>query len=189
MLGYSAPDLDLAIARCLNQLKPRNILEYGCGQGKLGKICKLLELAPENLRAVQKLFNANDRTLLHDIGYTDIVDEDIYEYVRKGLKTKYDMIIALDVIEHFMYSDAISIIDSSLYNCEWLLLVWPSRLPQDGDDLDIHRTSFELRELASRFDIVYYSQTGLNEISVAQRYHLALVRGYMNFKTIRPALA
>jgi len=189
MLGVSAGDLDQNIAKVLLSIRPSSILEYGSGTGKLGKICQLISFELNNLIAVQKLFNENDALLLNEAGYSEIIDSDIYEFLKNGIRQQYDLIAALDVIEHFMFSDAISIIDYSLYYAKYVLLVWPSRYPQEGNNsFDIHRTSFELKELTDRFDIIYYSQTGFSEMSLSYRYHIALIRGHMNYTSMRPAI-
>jgi hypothetical protein len=195
MLGGSVAALNVPIAKCIQWIRPNNVLEYGCGWGKFGRICQQIEVAPERLVAVQKLFNPGDKEGIMSHGYTEIIDEDIKSYVNNGIDTRYDMIVALDVIEHFFFGDAISIVDYSLYNCSYFLLVWPSRLPQNiGDDFtfnkfDLHRTSFELSEISTRFDVVYYSQASLSEHAGQGRYHLALLRGHMNFKPLLPPIA
>lgn len=189
MLGASANHLDLNVAKCLRHVEPTSILEYGCGGGKLGRLCQQLGLKLESLHAVQKLFQPEDMALLQGAGYNNIYDEDIYEFVRRGIPNQYSLIVALDVIEHFMHAEAMSIIDYSLYRCSYMLLVWPSHYPQQTDNVyETHRTSFELRDIANRFDVVYYSQTGFIEVSAAYRYHIALLRGHMNF-SVKPAIA
>lgn len=188
MLGVSMDLLDKNIAKCLAYIRPKSVLDYGAGHGKLGRMVRQMGIESTEVVALQTLFEPGDRQLLLDAGYTEVIDTDILEYVKRGIPKKYDMISALDVIEHFMWSDAMSIIDYSLYCCDWMLLLWPSRCPQPGTNpLDIHRTSFELHDLTNRFDIIYYSQTGMAEASIAYRYHIALLRGHMNIVAARPA--
>lgn len=187
MLGSSASHLNVNIAKCLAHVDPKTILEYGCGQGKLGSICQTIGLKLDRLDAVQKLFHEDDMALLSSRGYSHVFDEEIYAYVKQGIGQHYNVIAALDVIEHFMYGEAISIIDSSLYRCDYFLMVWPSKYPQQTENpFETHRTSFELREIANRFDVVYYALTGLAELSVSYKMHIALLRGHMNFFTKPP---
>lgn len=163
MLGFSATYHDPAIEKILLRLQPKSILEYGSGQGKLGAICKKLGLNYEALDGVQVTFSPEDQDQLLGRGYTNVINQDVLEFVRDGMCKKYDLIAALDVLEHFMFSDAISIVDCSLHYCDFFLMVWPSKNPQNlNNKYDIHRSSIELNDLSNRFDVVYYSQTKFN---------------------------
>ncbi len=188
-LGISDGRLNVAIAKCLLGLKPERILEYGCGSGKLAHICQAITMRPLVLKAVQKLFTDEDIYKLRSIGYTDIADDDVLEYVKNKINEKYNLIVAMDVLEHFMYGDAISIIDCSLYYCDWFLVVWPSHYPQySTNQFDRHRSSFELKDLSNRFDVIHYTQTGLSTISSIYRFHLAVIRGHQNLSVLTPPL-
>ncbi|MEI7606780.1 MAG: hypothetical protein WCJ64_05300 [Rhodospirillaceae bacterium] len=194
MLGSSLGILNLPISKCLITLRPKSILEYGCGEGKLGVLCSQLGLPVGKLAAVQKLFQDNDRDNIISRGYTEVIDEDIKEYVARGIPERYELIVAMDVIEHFFYGEAMSIIDYSLYNCDNFLLVWPSRLAQNFGDthtlnrFDIHKTSFGLNEIVSRFEVIYYVKVSLPEYCGSGHYHLALLRGHMNNRIIPPPI-
>jgi hypothetical protein len=186
-LGESAGDLNIPLAKCLLRLKPSSVLEYGAGRGKLGTICNQLSITPKRLVTIQKLFANGDEALLRSAGYTEIIDNDIMDIIKCGIKESFDLIVALDVIEHFLYSDAMSIIDYSLYRCNHFLMVWPTKYPQNSDNtFEIHRTSFELREIANKFDLVYYNQTGFTETTSFYMYHICLLRGHMNHSPLRP---
>lgn len=189
MLGSSAHYFDRGLQGLLAQLSPGRILELGCGQGKFGQLLSGSGApAPQRLAAVQRLFSAEDGLRLRERGYHQIFDRDILEYYREGFDERYDLIVALDVIEHFLLSDAMSIIAFSLYRADWLLLVWPSAHPQDADThgFDRHRCSFGLRELSAQFDVVHYQQTGFAQMHYQHAYHLALLRGYMNPRVLPP---
>jgi hypothetical protein len=141
---------------------------------------------PRTIKAVQKVFSEKDIGLLKSRGYAEVIDADIYEYFKDGFDEAYDMVVALDVIEHFLYSDVISIINFALYRSDYMLMVWPSAHPQNGTyhSFDRHRSSFELRDLTDKFDVVYYSQSGFAEMNCVHRYHIALLRGHMNVKVL-----
>jgi hypothetical protein len=137
---------------------------------------------------VQKIFSPEDEPTLKAKGYEQIIDADIMEYFRTGFDETYDMVVALDVIEHFLISDIYSIINFALYRSDYMLLVWPSAHPQDGVNhaFDRHRSSFELSDLTDKFDVVFYSQTGFAGMNCVHRYHIALLRGHMNVKVLPP---
>ena len=185
MLGTSSSKFDNEIEKIVNLVNPKTILELGCGKGKFRKI---IQDPLISIKAVQKTFTLTDINYLKNIGYNDIFDNDILDYFKVGFDEYYDMIVALDVIEHFLHSDAISIIRFALYRSDYLLLVWPSKHPQNAEShqFDRHRTSFELKEVTESFDVVYYFQTGFANVNYQHRYHIALIRGYMNSKNLNP---
>jgi hypothetical protein len=181
MLGNSSAIFNPVICNLLARINPESILELGCGEGKLGDLAKQSNLMPK-LTAVQKLFSKSDLLHLNSKGYTNIIGSNILEYFKEGFDDVYDLIVAMDVIEHFLYSDAISIIDFALYKSKWLLLVWPSKPPQSGisNKFDRHRTSFELGTLTNLFDVAYYEQRGFAQVNYLHRYHLCVLLGHMN---------
>ena len=191
MLGSSSSIFDLCINQVVNLIKPQNILELGCGQGKFGGLLKQSGHQSAQLKAVQKVFSSDEPEYLRGLGYQEIIDRDILEYYREGFDENYNLIVALDVIEHFLLSDVISIINFSLYRADYMLLVWPSAHPQSAvtNPFDRHRASFELKDLTDRFDVVFYSQTGFAQMHYQHRYHIALLRGCMNSNVLPPFIA
>lgn len=188
MLGNSSPVFDACITQAVQLIKPQTILELGCGQGKFGGLLMQGNHRPAQLKAVQKLFSAGEPDYLSSKGYQEIIDRDILDYYREGFDEHYNLIVALDVIEHFLLSDVMSIIGFSLYRADYLLLVWPSAHPQTAETspFDRHRASFELKDLTDKFDVVFYSQTGFAQMHYQHRYHIALLRGYMNASVVPP---
>lgn len=185
MLGSSSSLLDRHIFSLISLLKPESILELGCGQGKFAQIVQEVSQYNPHITAVQKLFNDNEAFDLQEKGYSYIIDSDILEYYKEGFDENFNLIIALDVIEHFLLSDAMSIINFSLYRSDYMLLVWPSKHPQFASPslFDRHRCSFSLQHLANYCDIVFYLQTGFSQFHFVHQYHLALIRGFMNTST------
>jgi hypothetical protein len=188
MLGSSSAVFDLCIAQVVNLINPQTILELGCGQGKFGGLLGQIGHRSVQLKAVQKIFSDGEPEYLSSKGYQEIIDRDILDYFREGFDEHYNLIVALDVIEHFLLSDVISIINFSLYRADYMLLVWPSAHPQSAvtNPFDRHRSSFELKDLTDKFDVVFYSQTGFAQMHYQHRYHIALLRGYMNANVISP---
>jgi len=189
LLGSSSSIFDACIQQVIYKLQPLEVLELGCGQGKFGGILRA-QLPGSQIKAVQKIFSVKDVEHLKDCGYSEILDREIMEYYREGFDEHYNLIVALDVIEHFLYSDIISIINFSLYRADYMLLVWPSEHPQSATSnaFDRHRSSFDLKDLADKFDVVFYTQTGFAQMHFVHRYHIVLLRGFMNANVFPPML-
>ena len=189
MLGSSSNLLDGCIRQIIHLLAPTTLLELGCGSGKFGHMLQSHGYSAD-LTAVLKMFSAEDETSLKGRGYSRILDRDIMEYYREGFDEHYDVILALDVIEHFLYSDAISIINFSLYRCDYMMLVWPSQHPQTAtsNSFDRHRSSFGIRELSQNFDVVFYAQTGFAQVHSVHQYNVVLLRGFMNLRVFPPLI-
>ncbi|TAJ82268.1 MAG: hypothetical protein EPO42_01350 [Gallionellaceae bacterium] len=190
MLGSSSGAFNACVQQTVRLVQPNSIMELGCGQGKFGELLRQTGSAA-NLTGVQKIFSGNDIALLEGKGYRQIIDRDILDFYREGFDENYDLIVALDVIEHFLLSDVMSIIHFSLYRANYLLLVWPSAHPQSASNnaFDRHRASFDLKEVSDRFDVVFYSQTGFAQMHYMHRYHIVLIRGFMNPNVLPPFIA
>jgi hypothetical protein len=188
MLGNSAQTFNSTILQLTRLIAPHRVLELGCGEGKFGTLLQQSGQQPKELRAVQRLFAPGEEELLQGRGYHSVVNRDILDFYREGFDDPYDLIVALDVIEHFLISDVMSIINFSLYRADWMLLVWPSAHPQVAttNAFDRHRASFELRDLTAHFDAAFYAQSGFAQMHFLHRYHIALLRGFMNSKVLPP---
>ncbi len=190
MLGTSSQVFDNTITHVLGRLRPQRIVELGCGQGKLGRLLGQSNILPNDyLIGVQPLAKDSDADILRECGYTQIINQNIDDFLKSHVDLSTDMYIAMDVLEHLPYSEMISTVDQLLYHCELMLIIHPSKHPQNAKDnlFDAHRTSFELIDRARRFEIIYYNLTGFAQISSIHRYHFTLLRGHMNLKTV-PAL-
>lgn len=178
----------LHLVRCL---RPSYIIEFGIGQGKLGNLLLQSNLLPQDgLIGVQPLSSPSELSLLKSRGYNSVLDTTITRYLDEHIDLQADMFIAADVFEHLPFSEMVSALDQLLYRCNLFLLIHPSKHPQKakGNTFNAHRTSFELLDLCSRFEVIYYNLTGFAQISSIHRYHFTLLRGHMNLKTYPPLL-
>jgi hypothetical protein len=185
MLGSSSNMFETSVSRVLRALSPSTVLDVGAGEGKLGLLGSTI-LPSAKFTALQKLFVEGDAELLRDNGYLNVIDSEIYSYMREGFDERYSLATICDVIEHFVFSDAMSILKFLAYRCDWILLIWPSRHPQDAvsHSFDRHRFSMSPLELFHHFDVVRYEQSGFSNLAILHSYHLALIRGDMNINTV-----
>ena len=139
---------------------PAHIIEFGIGQGKLGNLLLQENLLPKDgLIGVQPLTDKTELELLKSRGYTNVLDSTISSYLDDHIDLQADMFIAADVFEHLSYSDMISALDQLLYRCNLFLLIHPSKHPQKakGNTFNAHRSSFELHDLSSRYEFIFYN--------------------------------
>jgi hypothetical protein len=181
MLGGSSNLFDASIARLMLAINPQTVLDVGAGQGKIGIIGSNV-IPSARFTALQRLFSVNDRDALERANYSRVIDEEIVAFISQGFDDHYSLATICDVVEHFMYSDAISVLKFLAYRCDWILVVWPSKHPQSASTtpFDRHRFSMSPFELFHHFDVVRYEQTGFAQVPFVHSYHLALIRGDMN---------
>jgi len=189
MLGTSHPVFDQNIVNIVRSIRPSSILDLGCGQGKLGRLIhKSYEASDDamnnvTLSGVNPLFNKiEDKIMLESIGYNNVFDMTIEQFCEEYIDSRYDLICALDVLEHLPRSKYFDVLDQLLYRCDYFLIVWPTSHPQNGsvNTYDAHRSSIKLREIASNFEIITYLSTGFHQLSCIHGYNLCLCRGHMN---------
>ena len=175
MLGTSSSKLDQKIPTIINHINPDDFLELGCRSGKLSQLVHDRKI---RIHSIQKLFNPNDLKNLNELGCKKIIDRDILDFFKEGFDEHYQLIVAMDVIEYFMLSDALSIINFALYRSDYMLPVWLPAHTQTAltNAYDRHRCSFERRDIANSFDIIHYSQTGFADFHLVHRNHIALLR-------------
>ena len=139
-------------------LNPRSVMDMGSGFGKFGVLCReYLELWDGRQK-----YEFNRRidcveifqqyiSPLHKYVYDNVYKEDILEIAPK-LDTKYDLVLLIDVLEHFEKIDGISLLDTLLAKNESVLvstLKKPS--PQKdafGNVYETHRSIWSGDELA-----------------------------------------
>jgi hypothetical protein len=184
MLGTSSNLFNESIVRAIRAISPKTILDVGAGSGKIAELAHRADPSIQ-LTALQKSFQPSDTATLYAAGYTTVIDEDISEYLKLGFDQTFDLITVCDVIEHFLFGDAIGYLKFLSYRSSYLLVVWPEAHPQImmNHTFDRHRCSFSARELASHFEFVRYEQTGFAKISAVHVYHFAIVRGVGNLTT------
>jgi hypothetical protein len=190
ILGGSSDLFDSNIQSILQKLRPDLTIELGCGMGKLGILHKQAMQSIANsgptrehlLVGVQPGVTEQDLQLLACRGYNQIVPVSIEDYCDAYVDTNCHLFVSIDVLEHLPRHMIFSVIDQLLYHCQYFLVIWPSKHPQNanGNKYDAHRSSFNLLDIVQQFSVVTYLETGFAQIASIHRYHLVLLRGHMN---------
>lgn len=114
--------------------------------------------------------------------YRDLFHQTAEEFFKSDLTHKYDLITMGDVIEHMYLGDALSIIDAACYKGKYIMLIWPTNLPQDyehGRVLEMHKSNIFLPDLA-RFNVLHYTKAfmGFNAGGVPWYNNYCLIGGH-----------
>lgn len=140
-------------------LDPKSVLDMGSGFGKFGVLCReYLELWDgrqkyefdrriDCVEVFQKYI-----TPLHKYVYNNIYNENILDVTPK-LDFSYDLILLIDVLEHFEKKDGVLLLKTLLHNHGCVLVSTP-KIPtpqQDafGNVYETHRSAWSKEELAS----------------------------------------
>jgi hypothetical protein len=146
------------IMEMIISLNPRSVMDMGSGFGKFGVLCReYLELWDGRQK-----YEFNRRidcveifqqyiSPLHKYVYDNVYNENILEIAPK-LDTKYDVVLLIDVIEHFEKIDGINLLNTLLAKNESVLVSTPKKpSPQKdafGNVYETHRSTWSIDELA-----------------------------------------
>lgn len=140
------------IIEAVGVLKPHSILDVGCGNGKYGFLCH------EVLHFWKGITPTIDAIEGHP-GYIGPVQRDIYNeiYMAEALTTlrampssSYDLILAIEVLEHFQKNDGIDLLRHFRRVSKNVILSCPKRTaPQGaiaGNEYEVHRSQWHLKD-------------------------------------------
>ncbi|HEU5119740.1 MAG TPA: hypothetical protein VFT71_02030 [Candidatus Nitrosocosmicus sp.] len=139
-------------------LDPKSVLDMGSGFGKFGVLCReYLELWDgrqkyEFKRRIDcvEIFQQYI-TPLHKYVYNNIYNENILDIAPK-LDISYDLILLIDVLEHFEKNDGLPLLKALLHNHSCVLVSTPKNpTPQQdafGNVYETHRSAWSMHELA-----------------------------------------
>jgi 2-polyprenyl-3-methyl-5-hydroxy-6-metoxy-1,4-benzoquinol methylase len=146
--------MDIVIA-----LKPFSVLDVGSGFGKYGVLCReYLELWDGRqeynfLRRIDgvEVFE-NYITPLHKFIYNNIYTENIIDLVKK-LDYTYDLVLLIDVLEHFSKEEGVWLLNNLLSKNKGILIGTPKRPSAQKDVFEnvfeTHKSVWKKMELTS----------------------------------------
>lgn len=189
-MPFSSTTFDTIFRGNALSIKPTSMLDVGAGAGKYGKIIK--ELFPKcALQAIEPTEGYVEEYKLRDT-YDRVHRKTIHDYCNENAHERHDLVVFGDVLEHFYRSQAIDLLDYFLYRAGWVIAIWPSNMPQDawhGNAFEIHKSNFSLNDLASKFDVQYYTKAfgwfHWNDAEMTHCwYNYAVMRGYVTKRNV-----
>ncbi len=119
------------IIQLLSQINPKSILDIGVGNGTYGFLCRqYLEIAKRRLRKDEWEIQINGieifpeyRNPIWEYFYNDVTLGNILDIAQTI--SSYDVILLLDVIEHFSKSNGRWLVNELLKKTDYLLISTP----------------------------------------------------------------
>ena len=164
----------------LNKIvKPTSCFDVGVGEGKMGKLVK--KNFPECNTVGFEIFNEYILKEKENIQpYYDYIQQaDFYEWIKKNNDWSVDLIIFGDVLEHFMKSQVIDILDLCKTRCKWIMALIPLDYQQNtiaGNIHEGHLSEITLRDLMN-YNIFHYSKRNADIKTWKITYYL--IRGHI----------
>ncbi|PWU79729.1 MAG: hypothetical protein DLM72_15810 [Candidatus Nitrosopolaris wilkensis] len=177
-------------------LKPKSVLDIGAGYGKYGVLCReYLELWDgrqnyyERLRRIDgvEVFE-NYITPLHKYVYDHIYIGDIIKLVSQ-IDFKYDLVLLIDVLEHFSKLEGESLMTKLLEKNIGILISTPRKPTVQkeafGNVYESHRSRWRKQELA-RFGNSYFINDPVSFIGyISQKEHIQKLKSELILMKIK----
>lgn len=174
----------------LQTINPNTILDVGAGAGKMGFLCREV-VKHSQIDCIEPTESYITQYQLNSI-YNNVYNISIQDFATKHCRNRYDLTIFGDILEHLFRSEAIDCLDFILYRSNWVMIIWPTNLPQDdwgGNGYEIHKSNFKLSDISSKFDVHYYRKKilgyNLNNPDYSSfELNYCLIKGYMTKRNI-----
>lgn len=174
--------LDVYNQDILNDIKlinPSTVLDVGAGKGKYFEIVKSINpnVSVDAVEAEETYIKKYDLKSK----YRKVFNNDIVNFAKNNKDDRYDLCIIGDVLEHLYLHEAISVLDALAYKTKFIMIVWPTNLPQDYEwesIFEMHKSNIQLSDI-SRFNIQLYKKTFIeyrNNLPID--IHYAIIAGH-----------
>ena len=147
-MGISFPPIrDFVTNYIVNEIKPKNILDLGCGFGYYGKDIKAKnkKIYICGVEAFEPYIN-NSKSWVKN--YNNLIVDDLKDHL--GSNLLYDLVLIMDVIEHFEKTEALYIIER-LKQFKTTIISTPLfnyvQGAANNNELEIHKCWFSEKEL------------------------------------------
>lgn len=154
------------------------VLDIGAGAGKYGILLKNNGIICDAVEPTSSYISEYNLPSI----YRNVYNYDLQNYIKQYPSNRYNVTIFGDIIEHLFLTEAIDIIDYFCYRSNWIILIFPTKLPQDdvnNNYYEVHKCNLTLREL-SRFEIAYYVSNGGWPVGGENRceFHYCVIKGH-----------
>jgi len=189
-MPFLSATFDSVVGSHLIRVNPKSVLDVGAGAGKYGRMVKGI-LPLTRIVGIEPTKVYIEKYKLAEC-YDQIHEETLREYCARNSGDRYDVVLFGDVLEHFFRSEAIDFIDYFLYRSEWVVVIFPSRMPQDdveGNAFEIHKSNFGLMDLVDKFDVHHYQKKfgwfHWNDSEMTHcEYNYVVMRGYVTKRNV-----
>jgi hypothetical protein len=151
--GTSAKFCDYVFEHQLEHLQPRQIVDFGAGGGKNGRIARQVLNASATLVAVEGYDKAADMLARGSL-YDQVCHTMIQEWVSNAT-AEYDLAVFGDVLEHLTPAEIHKVIRQCLKRFRYIIVVCPLhdifQEAEYGNSLEIHRT-YITQQFFDRYD-------------------------------------
>ena len=175
-------------------LQPFSVLDVGSGFGKYGVLCReYLELwdGRQEYKFIRRIDGVevfeNYITPLHKFIYNNIYTENIIDLVKK-LDFTYDLVLLIDVLEHFPKEEGVWLLNNLLSKNKGVLINTPKKPSAQKDAFDnifeTHKSSWKKEELTS-FGKYYFSPDNISSIIYITKEPKSLNLLHMRLKALK----
>ena len=152
---------------------PISILDVGTGLGKFGVLAReYLEVRHGHCQKQDWHCQIDGiegfgpyLSPLHDHVYDHMFTGDVQQII-PGLTTRYDLILLIDVLEHFEYQAGLALLTELLRHTDNLLVSTPKRFIEQGasfgNQLEVHHSHWERQDFSTLGEVCFIP----NEISL-----------------------
>jgi len=167
-MASSNPTLIPIFYKWIYNIRPKRVLDVGCGFGKFGFICRdILEICTgqrykksewKTKVDALEIFEPFVRTPMHEYLYDNIIVGD----ARTHYYDDYDLIIMGDVLEHMEKDEALNLVRIVRNHCRWLIIQTPYGLMKAPSCFDNPNEEHKCGILPENFN-EYYGQVEIND--------------------------
>jgi len=136
------------IMNAVARIAPQSVLDVGCGYGKYGMLCReYIELWLQKEPRIDAIdvFRPYIKQLQRAI-YDDIYMGEAIKQLKKMDSKSYDLVLAIDILEHFTKEDGLEFIKELRRVGKHVLISTPKRVKEQGDifgnEYETHRSQW-----------------------------------------------
>jgi protein-L-isoaspartate O-methyltransferase len=168
--GMSFKNFDAAVGHMLKEIKPKRVLDIGCGEGKYGSM--VIDNVPDcELTGIEIEQDHVDRYNLKNL-YKEVRVGDAWQVLQKNPDEFFDVVILGDCIEHMPKSVGLDLLNFLTYRTQYIILIIPEFIVQ-GTVHEKHSASHI--SVWSQYDFIWHDSWAWDN---SYTISLVVLRGY-----------